>query len=275
MNPTDTEPTPTSPRVALVTGASSGIGRAGAIALGALGWKVVVGARRMDALAETAAAVTAAGGHALAHPLDVRDPISIAACLDAAADALGPVDTLVNNAGCAWPGDIADADTDRLREMVDTNIMGALLPTRAVVDSLLARDAPGDVVFVSSDVVHQPRPGLVTYGATKAAVEHIARGLAAETEGRRIRVTTVRVGPTATDFAARWGDPGEFADLVTRWRRFGIQRHFGALDPNDVAGAIVTAVTTRPGVHLDTIEVQPDAPPEASEPPARVPRTER
>lgn len=251
-------------RVALVTGASSGIGRATAIALGELGWKVVVGARRMDALAETAAAVTAAGGNALAHTLDVREPASIAACLEAAADVLGPVDVLINNAGCAWPGDIADVDGDKLADMVATNVMGALLPTQAVVASLLERDAAGDVVFVSSDTVHHPRPGLVTYGATKAAVEHIARGLALEMEGRRVRVTTVRVGPTLTDFASGWGDPEEFAELVTRWQRFGAQRHFSVLDPKDVARAVVLAVTTRPGIHLDTIEIQPDAPVQSS-----------
>jgi len=263
----DSGDTASPPRVALVTGASSGIGRATAIALGELGWKVVVGARRMEALAETAAAVTAAGGHALAHPLDVRDPASIAACIEAAADVLGPIDTLVNNAGCAWPGDIADLDVDRLGDMVTTNVMGALLPTRAVVGSLIEREAPGDVVFISSDAVRQPRPGLVTYGATKAAVEHTARGLASEVEGRQIRVTIVRVGPTMTDFASGWGDPQEFASLVARWQRFGIQRHWGVMDPDDVARAVVLAVTTRPGVHLDTIEVQPVAPPEGPEHP--------
>jgi NADP-dependent 3-hydroxy acid dehydrogenase YdfG len=108
--------------------------------------------------------------------------------------------------------------------------------------------------------VHNPRPGLVTYGATKAAAEHIARGLAYEVEGTGIRVTTVRVGPTVTDFASGWGDPQQFGAMVERWQRFGNQRHWGVMDPADVARAVVLAVTTPPGVHLDTIEVQPVAP---------------
>jgi NADP-dependent 3-hydroxy acid dehydrogenase YdfG len=143
---------------------------------------------------------------------------------------------------------------------VATNVLGALLPTRAVVAGLLERDAPGDVVFVSSDAVRVPRPGLVTYGATKAAVEHVARGLAGETEGRGIRVTTVRVGPTVTGFASGWAEAGDLTPMIERWRRFGIQRHWGVLDPADVARAVVLAVTTRPGVCLDTIEVQPEPP---------------
>lgn len=251
---------PTDSRTALVTGASSGIGRAIAVAFGALGWKVAVGARRTDALAETAIAVTDVGGTAFAHPLDVTDPQSVETCVANASEALGPIDVLVNNAGCAWPGDIAAVDPERLRDMIATNVLGSLLPSRAVVARLLSDHLPGDVVFISSDAVHNPRPGLVTYGATKAAAEHIARGLAYEVEGTGIRVTTVRVGPTITDFAAGWGDPQQFAALVDRWQHFGNQRHWGVMDPADVARAVVLAVTTPPGAHLDTIEVQPVAP---------------
>jgi NADP-dependent 3-hydroxy acid dehydrogenase YdfG len=247
-------------RTAVVTGASSGIGRAIAVALGALGWNVAVGARRTDALAETAVAVTDAGGTAFAHALDVADPESVASFVARASEAFGPLDVLVNNAGCAWPGDIATIDPDRLRDMLATNVLGALLPSRAVVARLLDDGLPGDVVFISSDAVHNPRPGLVTYGATKAAAEHIARGLAYELEGTGIRVTTVRVGPTVTDFAAGWGDPQEFAAMVERWQHFGNQRHWGVMDPTDVARAVVLAVTTPAGVHLDTIEVVPMAP---------------
>jgi NADP-dependent 3-hydroxy acid dehydrogenase YdfG len=248
-------------RTAVVTGASSGIGRAIAVAFGALGWKVAVGARRVDALAETATAVTDAGGTAFAHALDVADPTSVDTFVANSTEALGPIDVLVNNAGCAWPGDIAAIETDKLRDMLATNVLGSLLPSRAVVARLLASGSPGDVVFISSDSVHNPRPGLVTYGATKAAAEHIARGLAYEVEGTGIRVTTVRVGPTITDFASGWGDPQQFAALVERWQHFGNQRHWGVMDPSDVARAVVLAVTTPPGAHLDTIEVVPVAPP--------------
>lgn len=249
------------PRTAMVTGASSGIGRAIAVAFGALGWKVAVGARRIDALAETATAVTDAGGSAFAHALDVTDATSVDTFVANASEALGPIDVLINNAGCAWPGDIAAIEPDKLRDMLATNVLGTLLPSRGVVARLLADRRAGDVVFISSDAVHNPRPGLVTYGATKAAAEHIARGLAYEVEGTGIRVTTVRVGPTITDFASDWGDPQQFAAMVERWQRFGNQRHWGVMDPSDVARAVVLAVTTPPDVHLDTIEVVPVAPP--------------
>jgi len=247
-------------RVAVVTGASSGIGRAIAIAFAELGWPVAVGARRIDRLEETAADVALAGGEPFAHPLDVTDPSSVTRFFDAAEAALGPVDVLVNNAGFAWPGNLAAIDPEHLRTMVETNLLGALLVTRAVVAPLLTRGARGDVVFVSSDAVRNPRPSLVTYGATKAALEHVARGLAYEVEGRGIRVTTVRAGPTLTDFAAEWGPAEEFLELVQRWQRFGIQRHWGTLEPADVARAVVAAVTAPPGTHVDTIELQPEAP---------------
>ena len=214
----------------------------------------------MDALAETSDAILDAGGTAFRHALDVSDPNSVERFVSHAWDTFAPIDVLVNNAGCAWPGDIAAIDSDKLRDMLATNVLGALLPSRAVVARLLAADATGDVVFISSDAVHNPRPGLVTYGATKAAAEHIARGLAYEVEGTGIRVTTVRVGPTITDFASDWGDPQQFATLVERWQRFGNQRHWGVMEPADVARAVVLAVTTPPGAHLDTIEVQPVAP---------------
>jgi NADP-dependent 3-hydroxy acid dehydrogenase YdfG len=250
----------TDTRTALVTGASAGIGRATAISFGELGWKVALGARRIDALGEAATAVTDAGGTAFAHVLDVTDPDSVEAFVTNATDVLGPIDVLVNNAGCAWPGDIAAIDADRLRDMLATNVLGALLPSQAIVARLLEADSPGDVVFISSDAVHDPRPGLVTYGATKAAVEHIARGLAYEVEGSGIRVSTVRVGPTITEFASGWGDPEQFGALVERWQHFGSQRHWGVMEPADVARAVVLAVTTPSGAHLDTIEVQPVAP---------------
>lgn len=247
-------------RTAVVTGASSGIGRAIAVAFGELGWRVALGGRRADMLDETAGLVRGAGGQPLTQSLDVTSAESVSRFLEATTEALGPADVLVNNAGCAWPGDIAAGDPEHLRAMVETNVLGALLVTRAVVASLLERDARGDIVFVSSDAVHNPRPSLVTYGATKAAVEYVARGLAYEVEGRGIRVTTIRVGPTLTDFAGDWGPREEFLELVQRWQRFGSQRHWGVLQPADVARAVVAAVTAAPGTHVDTIELRPEAP---------------
>jgi NAD(P)-dependent dehydrogenase (short-subunit alcohol dehydrogenase family) len=250
----------TGARCALVTGASSGIGRAIAVALGALGWHVALGARRVGDLEETAALVRAAGGQPFAHHLDLVDGASIDAFLGSLPGSHAPVDVLVNNAGTATPGAIEDMPDDVHARIIATNLLGPILITKRVVADLLARDAPGDIVFISSDATSHPRPHLLTYGASKAGLEAVARALALEVEGRGIRTTIVRVGPTLTGFGDGW-DPEQFATLIPRWQRFGLQRHFRTLEPSDVAGAVVAAVTMPPHAHVPEIEVQPLCPP--------------
>jgi NADP-dependent 3-hydroxy acid dehydrogenase YdfG len=245
-------------RIAAVTGASGGIGRAIAVALGARGWKVGLGARRPDALATTAELVELAGGTPAAFTLDVTDPASVDAFFTAVEGALGPVDALVNNAGIAIPGLLVDTDPEDLAREVDTNLLGPLLCTRRALAPMLAAGR-GDVVFVSSDTARAPRPGLVGYSAGKAAIETVARVVDMETEGRGIRTTVIRVGPTLTDFAGEW-EPGTFEHLVALWPRFGIQRHFNAVEPADIADVVVHALTAPAHARLDTVEVQPVAP---------------
>jgi NADP-dependent 3-hydroxy acid dehydrogenase YdfG len=248
-------------RSVMVTGASAGIGRAVAVELGRLGWRVALGARSPDRLDAAADEVRAAGGRAFARVLDVTDADSVDAFVDAAEAELGPIDGLVNNAGAAYAGDVTDMPVDQIRTTVATNVLGSLFPARRIGRSLLDRGAAGDIVFISSDTVHNPRPGLVTYGATKAAVEHIAIGLAYELEGRGIRVSTVRVGPTATSFADDWHKTDdEYNALFRNWQRFGSQRHFQTMEPVDVARAVVTVLTAPAGVHLPLVEVQPEPP---------------
>jgi NADP-dependent 3-hydroxy acid dehydrogenase YdfG len=242
-------------RTALVTGASGGIGRAIAVAFGEQGWTVAVAARRADALEETAKLVEDAGGRAVAQPLDLTDVASIDACCDA----VGPTDVLVNNAGVAFPGFAATMDDADHRRIVETNLLGTILLTKRVVAHQLAAGTDGDVVFLSSDSTVHPRPQLATYMATKAAVETFARTLAMELEGTRTRATIVRVGPTITGFADGW-PPDVFEDLIPYWQRFGAQRHWGTLQPEDVAAVVVHAVTTPRGAHVSEIEVLPPAP---------------
>jgi NADP-dependent 3-hydroxy acid dehydrogenase YdfG len=244
------------PRRALVTGASAGIGRAIAVAFGARGWHVAIAARRADALDETAKLVTDAGGDATAHLLDLTDVASIDACCAAA----GPIDVLVNNAGIAYPGAAVEMDDDDHRRTVETNLLGTILLTKRIVAPQLAARRPGDVVFVSSDSVVHPRPHLATYMATKAALETFARTLALELEGTDTRSTIVRVGPTQpTAFGAGW-DPAIFEHLIPYWQRFGAQRHWATLQPENVAAVVVHAVTAPRGAHVAEVEVQPQAP---------------
>jgi NADP-dependent 3-hydroxy acid dehydrogenase YdfG len=245
-------------RVAAVTGASSGIGRAIAAALGALGWKVGLGARRLDALHTTAELVAIEGGIACSHVLDVTDAESVDEFFTAVEAAFGPVDALVNNAGIAVPGLLVDADPAGLAREVETNLLGPLLCTRRVLPAMLDAGR-GDVVFVSSDAARTPRPGLVGYSASKAALETVARVVDMETEGRGVRTTVVRVGPTLTDFAGDWV-PGTFEHLIGIWPRFGIQRHFNTVEATDIADVVVHALTAPAHARHDIIEVQPVAP---------------
>ena len=247
-------------RVAAVTGASTGVGRATAIALGALGWTVAIGARRPDALAETAELVGAAGGRALAHPLDVTDEQSVDAFFGAIEAEVGPADTVVNNAGLARPGAITDIEPQVHRMIVETNLLGSILVTRRALSSMRARaDAPGDIVFVSSDSTVHLRPGLATYLATKAGLEAFAATVALECEGTGIRSSILRLGPTLTGFADGW-DLDIFTELMPRWHRFGVQRHFETLDPADVADAVVRIVTAPPHAWVPILELQPNPP---------------
>ena len=130
---------------------------------------------------------------------------------------------------------------------------------RALPAHLAEHGTRGDVVFISSDASKHARPRMATYAATKAGLETLAQSLSLELEGTGIRVTTVRVGPTMSEFGFGW--PVEsIEELLAYWPRFGLQRHAGVLQPEDIARAVVVAVTAPAGVLFDTIEVQPEAP---------------
>lgn len=242
-----------------MTGASAGIGRAIAQALGALGWPVALGARRVDQLEETAKLVTDAGGTPFAHALDVCEPASIDAFLAATTDALGPVEVLVNNAGIAAPGALHEMDDEQHRRIIATNLLGPILVSKRVVADLRARGAAGDIVFISSDATVNPRLYLGTYGASKAGLEAYATTLAMECEDFPIRSSIVRVGPTLTGFAEDW-DTTVFAAIIPHWQRFGIQRHFNTMQPEDIARAVVTTVTAPPHMWIPIVELQPQPP---------------
>ena len=252
-------PDPGRLRVAAVTGASTGIGRAIATALGGLGWPVAVGARRADPLDETVRLVADAGGRPFARPLDVCDVASIDAFVAAVTDELGPIDVLVNNAGIAVPGALHEMDDATYERIIATNLVGPMLVSKRVVAQLRDRGAPGDVVFVSSDTSMTPRPYLGTYGVSKSGLEAFARVLALECEDFPIRSSIVRVGPTETGFAEGW-DLGLFEEIIPRWNRLGIQRHYNTLQPSDVARAVVAIVTAPAHMWVPIVEVQPQPP---------------
>jgi NAD(P)-dependent dehydrogenase (short-subunit alcohol dehydrogenase family) len=246
------------PRTALVTGASSGLGASIARAFGGLGWSVALGARRTDRLDEVAREVEAGGGTPFAHPLDVTSPDSIEAFFGAAERALGSIDVVVSNAGIGVPGLLQDLTVEDLRKEIDTNLLGPMLIVRRALPSMLARGR-GDLVFISSMNVVQPRPFQLGYTATKAGLEGVANTLRMELEGTGVRSLIVRPGPSRSEFGFTWG-----TDILVRildsWKQWGFLRHPEVLEGEAVAGAVVSAVTAPPGASLDIIQVNPEGP---------------
>jgi NADP-dependent 3-hydroxy acid dehydrogenase YdfG len=244
-------------RTAVVTGASSGIGRAAAVALAAAGHPVVLGARRTDRLEETAEQIRAGGGEALALPLDLVDRASVAAFADAAEERLGPVEVLVSNAGDVQPLTTV-ADPAEFTRQLQVNLLGAQALVHCIVPRMHTRRR-GDVVFVTSEVAHSPRTHMAAYVASKAGLEGFAHAMAMECEGTGVRVGIVRPGPSSTEQGTTW-DADAIDEVVASWSHWGLLRHHGALRPSELADAIVAMVSAPRGTRWAVLEVQPEAP---------------
>ena len=238
-------------RVAIVTGGSRGIGRESAERLAADGLAVVVNYAGNQAEAEAAvAAITAAGGQAMALRADVADETAVAALFDAAQDAFGGVDVVVHAAGVMTLSPLADADLDAVDRMHRTNIRGTF-----VVNQQAARRVRGGgaIINFSTSVVGLNLPGYSAYAASKGAVEAMTRILAREMRGRDVTVNAVAPGPTATDLflegkdeetiarmaaqppLERLGTPGDIAEVVSflagpaRWVNAQVLRANGGI----------------------------------------------
>ncbi len=252
-------------RTLVVTGASSGIGSFIAREGAKLGWKIAIGARRLDRLEEVAADLRSLGGEVFAGALDVSDADSVEAFFGRCEASLGVADAIVNNAGHSRPRLMHEYPPEQLRSEVEVNLLGSMFVTRRALQPLLAAGQRGDIVFISSDSVRNPRPGQLAYGATKAALENLADGLSKELEGTGVRVTKVRLGPTMSEFGFAWdAETQEQARGI--WRRFGLRdsRLEGSfLPPEAVGQTVIHAINQPPGVLLDTIEIQPEAPTQA------------
>ena len=186
-------------RTAMVTGASSGIGRAIAIRLGEAGAHVFAAGRQKEALEGTLAAVGAAGGTATAVVADLRDPAQVQGLVDQAVADTGRLDVMVNNAGVSFLGQITDGDPEAWREMLEINVLALAVGSQAAVRAMRACGAEGHIVNISSSSTRRESPGF--YGATKTAVNAITTSLRQELENDTIRVITVTPGLTATNLA--------------------------------------------------------------------------
>ncbi|MEM8961217.1 MAG: SDR family NAD(P)-dependent oxidoreductase [Acidobacteriota bacterium] len=233
----------TASRIAVVTGASAGIGAATVEALHDVGFDVHGGARRMDRLTPV---MTAAQGHA--HPLDVADPASI----ETFVEALPPtVDVLVNNAGFGLGLERVDeAVDDHWEAMYRTNVLGVLRMTRALLPRLRRAENVAHIVNVGSIAGFETYPGGAGYTASKHALRALTRTLRLELLGEPIRVTDVAPGMVETEFSlVRFAGDQERADSV-----------YQGMEPllaEDIADCIVWAATRPAHVNIDEIVVRP------------------
>jgi len=245
-------------RPAVVTGASSGIGRATAAALAACGHPVVLGARRVEACEEEAADIRAGGGEAAAVRLDLSESDSIERFAKAAVDILGEVEIVVSNAAQNIAGSVLGTDADSFDAVLSVNVSGTHRLVRALLPDLVARRR-GDIVFVTSDVVERPRPSMAAYVTSKWGLEGYVRSLQMELEGTGVRATIVRPGPTLTGMGMDW-DPVVTGEVIEQWASWGFARHDNFMRPAGVAQAVVAAVSLPRGTHATVIELQPEAP---------------
>jgi NADP-dependent 3-hydroxy acid dehydrogenase YdfG len=226
--------------VAVVTGASSGIGAATARALAGAGFAVVLGARRVDRCAALAAEI---GGTALR--LDVTDAASVAAFVAAVPDCA----LLVNNAGGARGLEpVAEADPEDYRWMFETNVLGTLRMTQGLLPALIA-SGDGHVVTVTSVAAAEVYDNGAGYTGAKHAQSALHRTLRGELLGQPVRLTEVLPGLVETEFSVnRFGGDAQ--------RAAGVYRGLTPLHPDDVAEVIAFAATRPPHVNLDQIVVK-------------------
>ena len=252
---------PEGERVAVVTGAGTGIGQAIAEKFGALGWSVAIGGRRIERLAETVPLVEKAGGKCFPHVLDVTDADSIESFFDNTEAELGKVSVVINNAAIGHYGRLEDFSPAELAAEVATKLTGSLLMARRGIQSMRAVGVGGDLLFISSASAVSPWPHHLPYAAANAGVEHAARTLRLELEGTGIRVNLLRCGETAgTEFSLNEQDTERMRAAGEHWFRRGLVRHPRFMTPEMVADAVARAVTLPMSYQYDVLSVAPTAP---------------
>lgn len=245
-------------RPAVVTGASSGIGEATARALALAGHPVVLAARRVERCDSTAAELTAQGMEAVAIRLDLSDDASIKEFAAAAVDVFGPTEVLVSNAGESLQGTAVETDPDAFARQIEVNLLGAQRLIGLIAPAMVSRKR-GDIVFVTSDSVRAPWPGVAAYVASKWGLEGLARAMQMELEGTGVRTSIIRPGPTLTEMGSQW-DASLLPRMVDQFKRWGVLRHRNLLRPEHVARVVLDIVSMPPGAHITAVDLQPEAP---------------
>jgi NADP-dependent 3-hydroxy acid dehydrogenase YdfG len=218
-------------RVAIVTGASSGIGEATTVALADEDAAVALVARRADRLEEVRRSLAHKGANVIAIEADVSDEASCRAAVERARADLGGLDIVVNNAGVMLLGPIVDADTEDWRRMIDANVFGVLYMTHAALPLLL--DRGGDIVNVSSVAGRVARRGSGVYNASKWAVNAFSESLRQEVTSRGVRISLVEPGFVETELR------DHITHVASKTQAIDAGTAMRVLHPHDIASAIV------------------------------------
>jgi 3-oxoacyl-[acyl-carrier protein] reductase len=231
--------------VALITGATAGIGRATAFALGRAGYRVGVCARTAGAVDALVAELRAEGIHAAGRAADVGQPDAVEALVTAVATALGPVDTLINNAGIAIIRPLTELSLEEWDATMATNLRSLYLVTRAILPGMLKRQS-GIIVNVASLAGRNPIVGGTAYAASKHAVLGFSKSLMLEVRKNGVRVLAIC--------------PGSVNTALIRTMRPAPSREGEMLEPEDVAQAILDAVRMPARATVSEIDLRPANP---------------
>ena len=237
-------------KVALVTGASSGIGAGTALALAQAGATVALSARRADRLAALVAQIEASGGKALALPGDMTVEAEALQAVEDTVARLGSVDILINSAGVMQAGKVEGADLEEYRRVFDINLFATLYTCRAAVPHML-RQGGGDIVTISSLAGRKGGPMTNAYSASKHAVNAMTDAMRQELGDRNIRVSILMPGATQTEVGDSISDPN--------WRK-AIQTHVskdGAVQPSEIGETIAFMLSLPRHVNISEIAVRP------------------
>src|SRR4051794_25513974 len=233
-----------------ITGASSGIGEATALAYAERGALVALAARRADRIEELAARINADGGRAIALPTDVGDERQARAFVEHAYEHLGRLDVLVNNAGVMLLGPVEGADTETWRRMIEANVYGVLYCTHAAMPVMRAQGS-GHIVNVSSIAGRRAAAGAAVYNLTKFGVNGFSEALRQEALHMGVRVTIVEPGFVETELQGH-NDDTIMAAVDKARERIG-----QVLRPEDIATAIVHATEQPEHVNVSQVLVVP------------------
>jgi NADP-dependent 3-hydroxy acid dehydrogenase YdfG len=236
-------------KVAVVIGASSGIGAAVAIGLAKEGANIAIAARRTDALEDVKRKCFDYGTRVLTLKTDVTNKQQVEDLVSRTVAELGPIDILVNCAGVMYFTMMANVQTEEWDRTVDVNCKGLLNCLSATVPSMLKRET-GHIVVISSDAGRKVFPGLGVYSASKFFVEATLQALRVETAGTGLRVTSVQPGNTATELLGMSTD----AEAI---KKYGEPTGAKVLDADDVASAIVYAVCQPAHVAVNEVLIEP------------------